>query len=360
MATENGHQRLLTLEAGRFLAAAGVMLFHYTSVVGDFTGRLPFNDVFRPGHVGVPYFFVLSGFIIYHIHRADIGQPATIGRFVMKRAIRLYPMFLAISLVMLAAFLLKPGLSGSRTLDVSGIAADFLLLPHSDAVLSISWTLRHEMVFYALFVVAIWLGPKALWLVGLWALISLGLSGTDWAKDLGKGSVVATTLNMGFVFGICAAAALHRLPTKRGGIWALAGGTAFVALCIVEWSMGRGVPHDIAVLGRAGDMAYLLAAAFLIYGLANLETRWVMPHAQLWKALGGSSYLLYLLHQPLASLALRLPGVANGLPVEILFTVLAAGAILLALVAHLTIERWLLRRLSVRVRRTPDRLAPAV
>lgn len=336
------------------------MVFHYTTVVKDFAGRLPFGDLFRPGHVGVPYFFVLSGFIIYHIHRRDIGRPNTIGRFVTKRAIRLYPMFLGISLVMLAAFLAKPSLLGNRTLDATGIIADFLLLPHSDAVLAISWTLRHEMIFYALFVVALWLGPKALLLIPLWAGISLALSDTEMASHLGGGSVIATSLNVGFLFGICAAAALHHRPTQRGGLWAIAGGVLLAALCVWEWAIGRGVPHEIVVLGRAGDIAYLLAAALLIYGLANMERQWVMPHAGLWKALGGSSYLLYLVHQPLASLALRLPGVVHAFSAEALLLLLAVIAVCLALMLHLTVERWVLRRLTgIMIPKTERRAATA-
>ncbi|GGL18859.1 acyltransferase family protein [Caulobacter rhizosphaerae] len=356
MARSDGN-KLISLEAGRFFAALGVMLFHYTGVIANFRGVTVFGDIFRPGHVGVPYFFVLSGFIIYHVHRADLGQAGAVGRFVVKRAVRLFPMFLAISVAMLLAFLVSPSMAGQRELTPLGVAADLLLLPHADAILSISWTLRHEMVFYALFALALWFGPKAFWAIGVWIAISMvaGLyalaAGVDTVPWMGSWSVVASTLNLGFGLGMIVAATVNVSSGSRP--WPLIGlgGGLLALLCAIEWTFGRSASHDVDILGPFGMIGLLLGAAALISGLVRLEATWTMPAPGFWKAAGGSSYVLYLIHQPLASLALRL---LKRLPLsaEAMFVILALVAVATALVIHLTVEKWLLRRLSTLGRRS--------
>jgi peptidoglycan/LPS O-acetylase OafA/YrhL len=347
----DARNRLTTLEAGRFIAAAGVMLFHYTGVVADFRGVTVFGDIFRPGHLGVPYFFVLSGFIIYHVHRADLGHAEALARFIVKRAIRLFPMFLAVSLLMLIGFLLAPKMAGHRQLTPLGIVEDLLLLPHADAILSISWTLRHEIVFYALFSLALWFGPKAFWAVAAWIAISVaaGLyalaAGIDTVPWMGSWSVVASTLNLGFGLGMLVAANI-KAPSSAPA-WPLIslGGGLMAVLYSLEWYFGRGVPHGVDVLGAFGTLGYLLAAATLISGLVKLEDHWSPPAPGFWKAAGGCSYLLYLIHQPLASIGLRLLNRFH-LSAEATFVILSMLAIATALALHLTVEKWVLAYLS--------------
>ncbi|AUW59608.1 hypothetical protein C1T17_17490 [Sphingobium sp. SCG-1] len=340
--------KLLTLEAGRFFAAVAVLLYHLTTIVANFRGVLVLGDVFRPGHVGVPFFFVLSGFIIFHVHRRDIGQPRTLGRFAFRRFVRIYPMFWLISLAMLGAFLIVPSFAGQRSLGIGGLLSDFLLLPHGDAILAISWTLRHEIVFYGLFSLAICFGPRAFWALALWIAVSFWLSLLFPAgeQDLGGWSVMAASLNLGFAFGMIAAALLQRPSIAPAWLWVALGGGSLALLCVLEWSLGHHVDHSVQVLGPLGDIGYLLASAILIYGLAKGEENWRLPYPKLWKILGGSSYLIYLIHQPVASVAMRLLRRFDALPPEGAFAICAALAIGVAVLLHLTVERWLLRKLN--------------
>lgn len=340
--------KLLTLEAGRFFAALAVLLYHLTSIVANFRGVVVFDDVFRPGHVGVPYFFVLSGFIIFHVHRRDIGHPGALGRFAIRRFIRIYPMFWMISFAMLAAFLVAPGLGGERALSPAGVVSDLLLLPHGDAILSISWTLRHEIMFYALFALAIWLGRRAFAALLLWIVVSFGL-GLVWPPDqygLGAWSVVASSLNLGFGLGIVTAAMLARPSVAPPWLWVLLGGGLLFGLGMMEWILGHHTDHSVSVLGALGDVGYLVASAVLIYGLAKAEEHWTLPFPALWKLLGGASYLIYLIHQPLLSVIMRVLNRLPALSPEMAFVLSAVVAVAVAVALHWTVERWILRRLQ--------------
>ncbi len=342
--------KLISLEIGRFLAAASVLLYHYTSLIADYGGVIVLDDIFRPGHAGVPYFFVLSGFIIVFAHRRDVGQRGRIGPFLIRRAIRLYPMFLLISATMLAGFLLIPSLGGERALTSAGLAADLLLLPHADAILSISWSLRHEVIFYLLFCAIIAWGWRAAILIVAWGLGSFALSllpalgGT--AMRLGSTSLLLSPLNLGFPLGLGIGWFIlsgRTMPSPR--LMAGAGGVLLALLWLIEWHSGKGTDHALSVLGPWGDLGYLVASALLIAGLVALEPGRAWRWERLWTILGGASYTLYLLHQPLGSILVRLlRPLVEAAPLAA-YLLASLTAILAAIAVHLTIEKWMLRKL---------------
>jgi exopolysaccharide production protein ExoZ len=350
--------KLLSLEIGRFAAATAVMLAHYTEAVQDYTGKLVFGGAAAAGHFGVPYFFVLSGFIIFHVHRADIGRPAAAGRFALRRAIRLLPMFWAISLVMLAGFLLIPGLSGERSLDPLGVAADLMLLPHAESILSISWTLRHEAVFYALFLLAIVFGRAAFWLIAIWIVVSLLNAGRPLTEaDLGLTSVVSGVLNLGFGLGMIAAVAVARGAQISPRAAVLAGFAMLAGTSVWVWLSQGGMGRPDAL----GVAAYLFGSMLLIFGLVRMEQRGLrLPAPRTWRVLGGSSYILYLVHQPLASALVRLAPDAPTIPPEAAFLALATIAVGVSLALHLVAERPLLAALNSIARGARPRRATAI
>jgi len=356
---ETSRDKLITLEAGRFFAALAVMLFHYTNVLWRFRGEQVFDDVFRGGHAGVPYFFILSGFVIYHAHEKDLGRPKSIPRFALRRAIRLLPMFWAVSGVMLAGFLLVPSLSAERSLSFAGVIADFLLLPHADAVLAISWTLRHEVIFYAIFALALWRGPRMLALVVVWGAVSVINAGMG-LHDSGFGSwtLISSALNLGFALGIVIAVLTKKNVPVSPGLCIIVGGGLLSFLAIMEWHLGHGMDTAIEVLGAVkGTVAYLVAAGLMIYGLAKSESGWKIRAPGLWRLLGGSSYLLYLIHPPIASLAIRVIPLFRTMPTEMVFLLLASATVAAAIGLHVVIERQLLAYLSAKIRSLEQRVA---
>jgi len=342
--------KLISLEIGRFFAAASVLFYHYTSLIQDYGGVIVLDDIFRPGHAGVPYFFVLSGFIIAFAHRRDVGRRGRIGPFLIRRAIRLYPMFLLISAVMLAGFLLVPSLGGERVLTPAGLAADLLLLPHADAILSISWSLRHEVLFYLLFCAIIAWGWRAALLIAAWGLGSFAASllpaFEGAAVKLGSTSLLLSPLNLGFPLGLGVGWLVlsgRAIPFPR--LMAGAGGALLALLWLLEWHIGKGTAHALSVLGPWGDLGYLAASALLIAGLVALEPARAWRWERLWTIVGGASYTLYLLHQPLGSVLVRLLRPLVGAAPLTAWLLASLAAIITAVAVHLTIEKWMLRTL---------------
>lgn len=86
--------RLAALDGLRFVAAAAVMFFHYTSAEKLLWGnpsRLEFpgiNVVTRYGYLGVELFFIISGFVI-----PMTAYGRTTEDFVASRFSRLFPAY---------------------------------------------------------------------------------------------------------------------------------------------------------------------------------------------------------------------------------------------------------------------------
>ena len=145
-------EKIQSLEMFRALAAGLVVLFHTEAIVSGRTGQAPFGGLFSAGYRGVDLFFVLSGFVIGHVHAGDLGRPARVGRYLYARAARILPALWIVSLAALLTYGTGFGAHGPDKLQPGGILASFLLLPQAGpALVNVSWTLKYEAVFYILF-----------------------------------------------------------------------------------------------------------------------------------------------------------------------------------------------------------------
>lgn len=159
------------------MAALLVVLHHATLGAPVFYNAEPFYNFFLFGSAGVDFFFVLSGFIIYYIHSDDQNSWTAIKKYILKRIIRIYPAFLLVSLVLLGAYLTFPQWSPRGDLiNMQYLTDSLLLLPSSQRpLLTVGWTLVHEMFFYTVFIVVILnkkIGVSLLWGWGLLILLA--------------------------------------------------------------------------------------------------------------------------------------------------------------------------------------------
>src|SRR5262249_790056 len=100
------------------------------------------------GMLGVDFFFVLSGFIILHVHMDD--QRSAVGAYVSKRLTRIYVPYLPISLALVGAYLLFPAIIRAN-LDWGWVTTLSLLPSSKVPALLVAWTLVHELMFYTVF-----------------------------------------------------------------------------------------------------------------------------------------------------------------------------------------------------------------
>jgi len=303
--------KIMSLEGARFLAAFSVMAVHTTSEimsVGHFPpASLEFVKKSFAGAAPVMFFFVLSGFVMYTAHQQDFGRLSRLPRYVLKRAVRIFPLYW-LSLLLgqavydlaiwkcgfvrppyVSLFLLSPLSWRSQTVEVNPVA----------------WTLRYEIAFYVMFMMVFIprIGP---WLLGLWfgALIWYNYPAWPYAQwlsqitgsnpDFWPAAMISHAVTVfallffaglggGFLYANCRpgprlALALFVLGCA-GLVWEL-------------WAEGGGQNYPSPLRRFPAGLVY----AFWIATVAMAERAGALPRWQGFGSLGALSYPLYLLH----------------------------------------------------------------
>lgn len=326
-------RRLGGIEALRGLAAVSVILYHVSRHVDQAFGAPGLVAALQPGHAGVDLFFVISGFIILFVHRADLGRPRRLGHYLARRATRVLPLYWAALAVTIGM-----ALAAERGWpDAAALLRSVLLLPFGEPLLGVAWTLQYEAVFYLLFAAMILSRPAGALLMAGWfawvAAAALGLAPASAAPPDGAYALQ-------FAFGMAAAwlAGRGELPAPR--LLAAGGALAFGAAMLAE-GLGR-----LDGYGDAARLAYGLPAALLLLGLAGAERQGGLAVPGWLRHLGGASYAMYLFQFVFIGVAWqawRLLGLGAALPAWACFAALSAAAILGGLATSWLVEKPLLR-----------------
>ena len=334
------------------MAAMAVVFFHADGVAGQFHG--PDFAWMYFGQLGVDFFFVLSGFIIFFAHRDDIGRAPAAKGYLLKRFIRLYPV---LWLVVLAYGIPAVAFGGHNAAGAS-LPDSLLLYPSLAPTLpTVVWTLRHEILFYAGFAVLIVNRRAGIALFAVWAaavlaqlvLISAGHPLT------GAASLILSTYQVDFIFGACVAH-FYCKNMFRIGLPAMLVSLAMVApsLWMIRNYQGGGTAYTSVT---SAWTTLVLGAGFagLLLDLLSLEGRKFPPPLVL---IGNASYSIYLVHTPanviLQRIAARFPTALLSVGAGQAF--LIAGGVTIGVAVHLLVEKPLvngLRKMLLEKRKDP-------
>ena len=334
-----------SIQISRGLAAVAVAFYHVYLLFYQKFGVETFEGVAKFGFLGVPYFFVLSGFIITLMHWGDLGRPERLSAYLWRRFVRLYPVYWIFTAAFVAAAL--AGL-GDAELDprpvalIQNIALVHFTPSFSEAPLKVAWTLFYEVRFYILFAIAI-LSPRIGALIAVaWIAACLTLS---------PGNALLNELlaywSFAFLFGVIAALAYRRLD-PRHAIVVLAIG---LGLCIFIFVGEPLMAHDSRSL-----RVFPISAGFacIVLALALFETSGRAFGGELALLLGDASYSIYLVHSAAISVAVILIarlGLNDHIPHWLMFFPVLAGAVGAGVLAHWLVERpllnWFRRRRRV-------------
>jgi exopolysaccharide production protein ExoZ len=281
-------QRFGSLDVGRWLAAAGVVLFHCST----FLQHKPFGGVLKIGYHGVDFFFVLSGFVIAHAHLRDLGQAERVCRYTTKRFLRIYPPYwAALILAIGCAFIYPP----DQPVTVVNVVTNFLLVPKRavDYPFVIpAWTLSYELLFYIFFGLLILLPRRvSIALLVLWPS-SVWLLGGPVAFPL---SFLFSKFVLFFFFGALASIVAPKLNAAMAAI--LIGGGAFLVTQGALYELG--LKHATWIVDISGETLYGSGFGALIAGFVAVELRVRALRTWVTDYLGDLTYSTYLVHYTL-------------------------------------------------------------
>lgn len=298
------------LQAGRAIAAVAVVVHHAATAARDFVDpALAWLSILRTGRFGVDFFFVLSGFIIYH---STVEKGRGPGDYAWARFRRLYLPYWPAGIGLALLYVVLPEISHADR-DWQWLPT-LTLFPAGNSALSLAWTLQHEALFYALFGLLFF--GRLLWPgLALWAVAIVALP---------NGSIPLATINLEFLMGIGTA-----LLYRRGiGHWLLLPAAAGL-VCLWAW-------QDT---GADNSLLIGLACACAILPLSLMERDGAIKVPRWLVFLGAASYALYLVHSVVISAVARI--VPPSVP-----AILAAGtaaSIAAGIAYYRLVERPLLR-----------------
>jgi peptidoglycan/LPS O-acetylase OafA/YrhL len=294
--------RLTFPDALRGLAALWVVLFHFGEGrhIAHVQAMLPDvlnHAVFRAGHFGVPVFFVLSGFVIALSIGSDAVDARYVGRFALRRAIRLDIPYWASIAISIVVFAVKRELVPNAqipTITISSLAAHLFYLQEFLGFREINpvfWTLTYEVQFYLAFCILLALAhavpapegdtrPRNA-VVTIAAVLSIAAPVVPALQF--RGSALGHW--HGFLLGAFIAWALTSAIRTR---WVIVYAIALLGM----WTVSRDSFTIVCVI--TGGVLLLVGRA------GHLGDWWNAAPLQL---LGRVSYSLYLLHVPVSGMA---------------------------------------------------------
>lgn len=333
-----------TLQAGRAIASLLVVLFHTGGgifALEKYWGQDPVHHFFDFGHAGVEFFFVLSGFIIFHIHWSDINQPHRFPSYVRKRFYRIYPIYWMVLAALIPIYFFIPSFGKGFERDPLVIFSSITLLHFnfSDTILPVARTLYHEILFYAIFSLAIWNRKIGLYSFMMWMFASgLSLLFIPPAPL----DFYAAPVHLLFAMGMLACALL-RSKQIAAPVWIAVFGTILFFLCGME----ENYVHRLS--GNTRILIFGLGSMLALLGVVELERQKRLRVPKILKLLGDASYMIYLIHFPLLSLLAKVfirLGAKELLPAIISFILFPIIAAIAGVGLHLFIEKRLLRYLN--------------
>lgn len=339
------------LQSLRALAAFMVVFYHarLLTPVGEILS-------FDWGNAGVDVFFLISGFIIAHVaRRDDVGRP---GAFLLKRAIRVAPLYWLLTLALFAVAQKAPSLAGAGGRpDLAMLAKSLFFVPYYNAanephpILFMGWTLNYEAFFYLVFAACLLIRREAARLAAASAALAmLVAAGAVLRPEGAVGRTYTDPMMLEFVAGMWINRGWRALPPRAVSPHAVAACRVAGLAAVTALVAGDYLWPDVAREVKWGlpSLLLFLAVMTLERGGVAIGNRWLL-------LLGEASYAIYLTHPfviKAASLAYARLQIA-ALPIHVaallvLYAVVAVVGITVHLLVEKPVIRWLRHRLAPR------------
>ena len=280
------------------------------------------------------------------VNHEKFGRSQAALDFLVRRAIRIVPLYWLMSALMVLLLVFLPQAFGTLTFRLGQAIESFLFIPTTSSagefvpVLAVGWTLSYEVLFYVAFAAML---PTSL-------RSSLALTGVVFGIAAGIGylrtstgpldSMLFSDLLLEFVLGECLALRILRRA-------ALAPRTSRLLLAL---ALTVFVAHVfIGDLGVARLLSTGLPAAALVLALVSLDWRERLRLPAWLRRVGDESYSLYLSHLITNSVFFKLcvaTRVDRFVPVDVLIPLAVLNAVGWGHLLHRWVERPMTQRLT--------------
>ncbi|HBS56092.1 MAG TPA: hypothetical protein DEA38_10210 [Stenotrophomonas sp.] len=338
--------KLVTVQWLRGLAAIGVVWFHAMFLVVDnglHSYQTEYGQIRFIGAIGVDVFFVISGFII----SVSAARNPSIGDFLRNRFLRIWPLY---AVATLAYLMIRP-----ERYDLLGLGMSLVFLQPPGGtdvspVLPPGWTLLFEAAFYAVVVAALlWRSQRLLQeriAILLAALVMVGCS-YGLVRPL---NIVGNPIVIEFLMGVLIGRTYslgYRIPG-----WAATSLFAVGAFLILRDAMHGTSSTWMAETTLDGSLSWPRVGTWglfsaMIVASAALRQPVAEGVGRVLTFLGDASYSIYLFHVHVVDWLFPRVSMLGPLDPDLIILIATAAAVATGILAHLILERPLLRVVSM-------------
>ena len=348
--------RFRSIDGMRGVAALGVVVYHMSlNLEPDLSHLLPdvINIIFSYGFLGVPIFFVISGFVIsLSVGDSRISLNYT-GQFILRRSVRLDPTYwvaiaIAITLMMVKNQFLnisEPLPSFSHVLVHMFYLQDLLEIKPTISV--IYWTLCLEVQLYLFYIFTLWASQiitvhknKLEYFAHVLLVIVVGIYSLSLEHKLTSLNIPGLFIPFWhyFLLGVLVSNVVRKLPYSSH---------VLVAWLILEIAFQAGI--DIKAFSIGGIVTSIFI--YILWIFNSLDKAFTNRGYQF---LGKISYTLYLIHpdvgwKTISVGKLILEDYMSPILAGVLFISGIIVSIVCAYLLHIGVERpslWLCSRLK--------------
>lgn len=286
-----------SIQVLRGVAAVSVAAAHVNRITELYMNR---NLHFSPPIFfdwGIDLFFVLSGFIIFYIHKKDFANPPQLKKYSLKRFFRIYPLYWLVNLLVIPSVFIFQGIGSGYERNPDVIIKSLLLFPQTHSpILFVGWTLVHEIRFYIFFGLLIWL-KKSWGMVLIAALIALTIirfivnpEGNYLITDY-----LLSPYNLEFLFGCLGAYILLSKKMYQ---------KIFLTLPVIFYLIYLNLTNPFILEHRIVTLGLPFAVVITALAIYELNHKLKIPKILLF--LGAASYSIYLTHYLFISILIRI------------------------------------------------------
>ncbi|WP_421740076.1 acyltransferase family protein [Caulobacter sp.] len=311
--TPSDRGRIDNLQILRAVAALAVVVSHSCGDVIDIFGAGSAIPPL-PGQFGVEIFFVISGFIIWHIASRDFSKPGAWKHFAWNRAWRVIPLYWLTTLAYIAIGRLVPGAINRDGFEWTHVLASFVFIPvqgpsgSMSPIYSLGWSLNYEMFFYA--IMACLLGLRARTALIVLSVVMVVLASLHPFTPVNTAPWVWTrAFVIEFLAGVLLSALWARYA-RRLPAGLFLPGLAVALTAIIAYFQASFGPAQVAAW--ADGAAYPLRPETMVMavGLVAFGLFCAQPNKEIWirkplKLIGDASFSLYLTHMFVVRIAAK-------------------------------------------------------
>jgi peptidoglycan/LPS O-acetylase OafA/YrhL len=294
-----GPRRLISVQGLRGLAVVVVILVHLHHTEARFVGTPGWLGAWNAvGIAGVDIFLVVSGFVLTYLAIDNFGDVRHVKSYVYARVTRLYPMYMLLTLLLVPVFLVAPTLFGSAEGHQINLWRSIFLVPDVRLpLISVAWTLHHELYFYIVLGVMLLFPQRHLPLMILaWAVVTTVL--VIWGQSVPRAEqgaferIFFNPINYEFVLGMMAAWHFHR-GRRRGALAAAVLAVVWVVVGVTLWVHLTG-KWWVSDFWRV--WIYGVPATLLIWSIVTIELDNGPVFLRRLAWIGDGAYSIYLSH----------------------------------------------------------------